>query len=192
MTITIALRPHDKNKKVAFVLLAVLAFMIGLSYASVPLYRLFCEKTGFGGTTRKSSDQEAMTSAVSEARVMQLDFNTDIAPNLPWTFKPLQQKVEFKVGEPQLIFFEIHNKSNKPISGNSTFNVTPHEMGAYFVKTECFCYQEQTLAPNETVKLPVSFYIDPEIMNDKDLKDRHNVTLSYSFFKSPETTTTSN
>ncbi len=192
MTITVSLIPHAKNKKIAFLLLLVLTAMIGLSYASVPLYRLFCEKTGFGGTTRNASTQQTLTSLLAIPRMMTLDFNTDVAPNLPWTFKPLQKNITFKVGEPQLIFFEIHNTSPSPIVGNSTFNVTPHEMGAYFVKTECFCYQEQTLAPNETVKLPVSFYIDPSINDNKNLRNLHNVTLSYSFFKSTNNTPKSN
>ncbi len=152
--------------------------MLMLAYASVPLYRLFCQVTGYGGTTQKSF------SAPDKVfdRTITVDFNADIDPALPWQFKPSQKKVKVKVGEQMLVHYEAKNLSNKPVTGNATYNVLPFSAGVYFAKIECFCFKEQTLAAGQRVDMPISFYIDPAIMDDPEMKDLTTITLSYTFF----------
>ncbi len=170
----------SKNSKTAIKLSFIVVFMIGLSFASVPLYSLFCQVTGFGGTTVQGAGE--LPSDVIN-RDMVVHFNTDLDPKLPWSFKPEQKNIGLKVGESKLVFFDVKNNSGKVTYGTSTFNVTPHKMGEYFVKTECFCYEEQMVKAGEVVKMPVSFYIDPQIMEDENLDDVKYVTLSYNFFE---------
>lgn len=150
------------------------------AYASVPLYRIFCQVTGFGGTTQRA----ARDSATIVDRMMRVDFNADTDPNLPWKFAPLQHFVDVKLGANTLIAYSAENVSNEPIRGVATYNVTPHEVGRYFVKIQCFCFEEQVLAPHQKVNMPVSFYIDPAILDDPEARDITRVTLSYTFFES--------
>ncbi|MCF6215017.1 MAG: cytochrome c oxidase assembly protein [Emcibacter sp.] len=170
------------NKKTALALLGVLAVMFALVAASVPLYKLFCQVTGFGGTTQQaeSSDGKIL------ARDMTVRFNADVNRKLPWYFKPVQRSVKVKIGEEALVFYKAINNSTETITGTATFNVTPFKAGIYFSKIECFCFTEQTLAPGEEVDMPITFFIDPEIANDKNLKEVKEITLSYTFFKAPE------
>jgi cytochrome c oxidase assembly protein subunit 11 len=185
MTIIPAAVPLQKNVRTGRILLCFACAMLGLSYAAVPLYRLFCEQTGYGGTTQTA---DTMTFVQPIAQRVNLHFTADVAAGLPWSFKTLTKDINFAMGESQLAFFEITNHSDKPITGTSTFNVTPHEVGPYFVKTECFCYQAQTLQPGETIKLPVSFYVDPEMAKDPHVSKLKFITLSYTFFKSDDAT----
>ncbi|MCK5424570.1 MAG: cytochrome c oxidase assembly protein [Emcibacter sp.] len=160
-------------------LLVVLACMVGLVAVSVPLYRLFCQVTGYGGTTQKAED----SSGLILARDMTVRFNSDVNNKLPWHFKPVQRSVTVKIGEEALIFYKAINTSNETITGTATFNVTPFKAAQYFNKIDCFCFTEQTLAPGEEVDMPVSFYIDPELATDIRLEEVKEITLSYTFFR---------
>ncbi len=171
-----------KNARVALILGGLVCTMVGLAFASVPLYRLFCQVTGFGGTTQVSEVMPATTLD----RVMKVRFNADIHRDLPWHFQPVQKEVVIKVGEPGLAFYEARNLSNRPITGTATFNVTPLKAGQYFSKVQCFCFEEQRLDPGETVNMGVSFYIDPAIAEDPNLDEVAAITLSYTFFSHPD------
>ncbi len=170
------------NRKTLMVLLVILGLMIGLVAASVPLYRLFCQVTGYGGTTQKV---EAGSTTIL-GREMTIRFNSDVNSQLPWHFKPVQRSVTVKIGEEALIFYRAVNNSNETITGTATFNVTPFKAAPYFNKIECFCFTEQTLAPGEEVDMPVSFYIDPDLATDKRLDEVKEITLSYTFFRAEE------
>ena len=156
--------------------------MVGLAFASVPLYRLFCQVTGYGGTTQVA---EAAPGEVSERRIT-VRFNADVNPMLPWKFEPLERAVTLRVGESGLTFYRAVNLTDRPVSGTSTFNVTPLKAGPYFAKTQCFCFEKQRLAAGQAVEMGVSFFIDPAILEDRNLDDVTTVTLSYTFFRSPE------
>ena len=167
-----------KNLNLAFNLLLVVIGMVALAYASVPLYRLFCSATGYGGTTQEGTRAPVTVTK----RDMTITFNADIDPTLPWEFKPAEPKLQVKVGQQVLTHFVAHNKTNSPITGRATYNVTPFSAGSYFVKIECFCFKEQTLAPGQTVDMPVLFYVDPAINTDPEMDDVKTITLSYTFF----------
>ncbi|MDP6475789.1 MAG: cytochrome c oxidase assembly protein [Alphaproteobacteria bacterium] len=172
-----------KRKRMMLVVLGgVVCGMVGLSFAAVPLYDLFCSVTGFGGTTQTA---DAAPAAVGE-RVMAVRFNSDVAGDVPWHFKPAQRQVNLRVGEVGLAFFTATNQSRETILGSATFNVTPLKAGIYFNKVDCFCFEEQLLRPGESAELPVTFFIDPEIINDRNLDDVTTITLSYTFFNQGE------
>jgi cytochrome c oxidase assembly protein subunit 11 len=167
-----------KNASLMVSLFCVVAGMVMLAYASVPLYRLFCQVTGYGGTpTISAASPEHIIN-----RNITVSFNADVDKNLPWTFRPLVRELNVKVGERQLAIFEATNTSSTDIVGTSTFNVTPFKVGSHFVKLECFCFEKQRINSGETVSFPVSFYISPEIEEDENLDDITNITLSYTFF----------
>jgi cytochrome c oxidase assembly protein subunit 11 len=169
---------QDKNRKTAASLVALVIAMVGLSFAAVPLYRLFCQVTGFGGTT------QAATTAPDKVydREVTVQFTTQTDPDLPWEFKAEERRVKMKIGESKLVFFRAQNVSNAPTKGTATFNVTPHIAGPYFVKTECFCFEEQALKAGESIEMPMTFYIDPQILKNKELEGVTTLTLSYTFF----------
>jgi len=173
----------QRNRSLSMALLASVFGMLMLAYASVPLYRMFCNATGFGGTTRAGVNEPEKDHLIS-ARKINIHFNTDIDPKLPWHFSPSHTNLSVQVGAQNLVFFEAKNLSDHNITGHATFIVTPHKDGQYFVKTQCFCFNEQVLKPNEAVQMPVSFYIDPAILDDNHMNDVENITLSYTFFKS--------
>jgi cytochrome c oxidase assembly protein subunit 11 len=156
--------------------------MTGLAFASVPLYRLFCQVTGYGGTTQVA---ETAPGQVFERRIT-VRFNADVNPKLPWHFQPLERAVTLRVGEPGLAFYRAVNLTDQPVRGTATFNVTPLKAGQYFNKTQCFCFDEQRLEAGEAVEMGVSFFIDPAILEDRNLDDVTTVTLSYTFFRSLE------
>lgn len=173
---------HDKKRKNALTGLSVFAVvivMIALSFASVPLYRIFCSVTGFGGTTQVA---ETAPDMVLE-RTITIRFNANIASDLPWQFMPEQRAVSVKIGEKMLAGYRAQNLVNTSSSGSAIFNVTPAKAGKYFKKIECFCFSEQTLKPGERVSMPVLFYIDPAMADDRNMDDVTTITLSYSFFK---------
>lgn len=171
-----------KTKRTALSLLAVVAAMVGLSFAAVPLYDMFCRVTGFGGTTMRAEPGEAEKLVASD-REITIHFDANVAAGMPWLFRPLQQRVKVKVGEPKLAFYRAQNNSDYTLVGTSTFNVTPPKAGKYFDKVQCFCFTEQSLKPGESIEMPVEFFIDPKILEDKDLDDVNNITLSYTFFE---------
>ena len=169
----------------ALILGGVVCGMVGLAFAAVPLYRLFCQVTGFGGTTQVA---EAAPVEIGE-RVVTIRFNADTARDLPWYFKPEQREMKVRVGEMAMAFYNAENRSDRALVGSSTFNVTPVKAGVYFNKIECFCFEEQLLAPGERADFPVSFFVDPEIVEDRRLDDVTTITLSYTFFARGEGTT---
>jgi len=162
----------------ALILGGVVCGMVGLAFGAVPLYKLFCQVTGFGGTTQVAEEAPV---EIGE-RVVTVRFNADTARDLPWHFKPEQREIEVRVGEMALAFYNAVNQSDRSLVGTSTFNVTPVKAGAYFNKIECFCFEEQTLAPGERAEFPVSFFVDPDIVEDRRLDDVTTITLSYTFF----------
>ncbi len=158
----------------------VIAGMVGLSFASVPLYRMFCAYTGFGGTPRIGGGESATVSATS----ITVRFNADTNPGLAWTFAPAQKQVTLPLGAEQMAFYTAHNDASTPITGVAAYNVTPERVGKYFHKTACFCFNEQTLAANQQMQFPLSFWVDPAIANDPNTADVKVITLSYTFFRS--------
>jgi len=170
--------PLRQNGRLAWILAGVVAGMLGLSFASVPLYRLFCQLTGFDGTPLRAT----AAPAVAGTHRVGVQFNADVARGMPWIFRPVQREVTVTVGEPTLIAYRAHNPTGRAISGQASFNVTPEFVAKYFDKIECFCFTEQTLQPNQTVDMPVSFFIDPAIVDDPDARHLKSITLSYTFF----------
>ncbi|NQZ13535.1 MAG: cytochrome c oxidase assembly protein [Alphaproteobacteria bacterium] len=169
----------DKNTRVLLLVFGIVFAMGALAFASVPLYNLFCRVTGFGGTTQIS---DTVPDQVFD-REITVRFNTDTSKQLPWSFKPETNKMIVNVGQQKLINFIAQNKSSKPVTGTAVYNVTPLKAGKYFQKTQCFCFDEQTLVPKQKMNMPVAFYIDPSIMDDESMSDVSSITLSYSFFK---------
>lgn len=171
-------RPASGNRKVVLGCLSALAVMGGLTAASPTLYSIFCQVTGYGGTTQRA----VAPSHVVLDKVIQVRFDANVAPALAWKFEPVQHTMNVKVGENALAFFRATNISDKPLTGTAAFNVAPEAAGLYFSKLECFCFTEQTLQPGQSVEMPVSFYIDPEIVKDRDTQGLANLTLSYVFY----------
>ncbi len=169
-----------RNNAVAVGLTAVVAGMVGLSFASVPLYRMFCAYTGFGGTPQIGGGQSASVSTKS----ITVRFNADTNPNLPWSFTPAQRQVTLPMGAEQVAFYTARNEASTPVTGVALYNVTPESVGKYFHKTACFCFNEQTLAANQQMQFPLSFWVDPAIAKDPNTADVKVITLSYTFFRS--------
>jgi cytochrome c oxidase assembly protein subunit 11 len=167
-----------RTRLTAVLLTGVIAGMLGLTAAAVPLYRLFCQVTGYGGTTQRA---EQAPNQISD-QTIKVRFNAEVAQGIPWSFKPAQREIEIRIGEQQLAFYSAHNNGSRPIVGTATFNVTPNKAGAYFSKIDCFCFTEQVLQPGESADLPVSFFVDPAILDDPETQDVRSITLSYTFF----------
>ena len=173
----------NNNLKITFSLIFVVTFMLFLSFAAVPLYKLFCQVTGYGGTPKIVNIENEIK--VAEKKI-KIEFNSDINKKLNWSFKPEQRSVESKIGESILAFYKAKNNGIESITGIATYNVLPFEAAKYFNKVDCFCFENQTLEPGEEVLLPVNFYIDPEILDDPDVKHLNSIVLSYTFFQSDE------
>lgn len=154
--------------------------MTGLGYASVPLYRLFCQVTGFGGTTQRATGDAP--GAVASGKTIAVRFDANHAPELPWEFKPERTVERIAVGARDIAFFSAKNLAKYPVTGTATFNVTPTQAGKYFNKIQCFCFTEQTLTPGKQVRMPVIFFVDPKIATDPATKDIEEITLSYTFY----------
>lgn len=166
-----------KNRKVALICTSVFCTMVGVSFASVPLYDLFCRATGYGGTTQRVEQY----SDVILDRKITVRFDSNTAPGLPWEFRPKQRQVEMRIGETTEVSYVARNLAKAPTSGTASFNVSPELAGAYFNKLECFCFTEQELQPDQTYEMPVQFFVDPEIVNVPELKNIKTITLSYTF-----------
>ena len=175
---------RKKNQRTALLASGVIVGMLALTAAAVPLYDFFCRVTGFGGTTQVA---EAAPDAVKDHTV-RVSFNADREPDLPWHFQPAQRRMEVRLGENHLAFYTAENRSDRPIVGRAVYNVTPHKAGAYFAKVHCFCFEEQLLLPGESVEMPVSFFVDPAMLDDVNAADIHEITLSYTFFIDEEAT----
>ncbi|WP_334181552.1 cytochrome c oxidase assembly protein [Novosphingobium sp.] len=168
------------NRRVAFIALSMALLMLGLGYASVPLYRMFCQVTGYGGTTQRADEAKAAGVQVTD-KTMSIRFDANVERGMPWEFKPLQRTDTVTIGERDMALFWAKNDSDKVITGTASFNVEPEQAARYFNKIQCFCFTEQTLQPGEAVKMPVIYYVDPAILNDPDNKDVEQITLSYTF-----------
>lgn len=158
---------------------SVVVLMGGLAWASVPFYNWFCKVTGFGGTPGQVS---ANAGDILD-QTIKVRFDGSLNQGMPWEFKPAVTEMELRIGETGLAFYEAYNPTDKPIAGQASYNVTPYSAGPFFEKIECFCFTEQVLAPGERVQMPVSFFVDPEIVTDNDGKYVHTITLSYTFYE---------
>lgn len=172
------MRKIGKDNAVALACVAAVVFMTGAAFASVPLYKLYCQVTGYGGTTQKAVEP----SHVMFDRVMTVRFDANVTPGMKWTFEPMQKRMDVKLGENALAFYKATNFSDKTITGTAAFNVAPEAAGAHFTKVQCFCFKEQTLGPGETVEMPVSFFVAPSIATDPDAANLTSLTLSYTFY----------
>jgi cytochrome c oxidase assembly protein subunit 11 len=176
---------HEPNGKrrdgaIALALVGLVAAMTGLAFASVPLYRMFCQATGYGGVPQRA---ERAPDQILD-RTIRIRFDANVDPALPWTFAPVKRLLDIKIGETTLAYFKATNNSNAPGSGTAIFNVVPELAGRYFTKIECFCFKQQTLAAGASVEMPVTFFVDPKIVDDEDTKNISEITLSYTFYPS--------
>lgn len=169
---------RGSNRGVVLACVVALSTMGVMTWAAVPLYRIFCQVTGYGGTPMRA---EKAPQAVSDRSIL-VRFDANVAPGMPWQFEPVQRTIELKIGENALAFYKAHNSSKEKVTGTASFNVSPDAAGAYFGKIECFCFTEQTLAPGESVDMPVSFFVDPSILEDRDARVIKEITLSYTFY----------
>lgn len=170
-----------RNRRSALLALSIALGMLALGFAAVPLYRIFCEATGFGGTTMKVSEADAATIGATSKTVI-VRFDSNVSSALPWRFKPENTTEKVTIGARDMAAFVAENLSSKPVTGTATFNVTPVQAGRYFAKVQCFCFTEQTLQPGEKVRMPVIYYVDPAILTDPDTRDIEEITLSYTFY----------
>jgi cytochrome c oxidase assembly protein subunit 11 len=168
------------NRLLAISLASVVAGMVGMSFAAVPLYRVFCAATGYGGTPKIGPS----ASPGVIARPIEVRFNADIHPGLPWRFAPVERSARLHLGEERLAFYTATNEGERPVTGVATYNVTPDKAAKYFHKTACFCFDQQTLEPGREMQFPLSFYVDPALASDPATADVHTITLSYTFFRS--------
>ena len=166
------------NLRTAVALLGVVVLMAGASFAAVPLYSLFCQVTGYGGTTSVASGP----SAEVRDRWVTVSFDANTAPGMAWEFRPKQRSMRLRVGETGLAFFEARNPTDEPLAGQAGFNVVPFSVGAYFDKIACFCFTMQVLGPGERVDMPVSFFVDPDMLKDIESRDVTDITLSYTLY----------
>jgi cytochrome c oxidase assembly protein subunit 11 len=177
---------QNRNRRVGLIALGCGLAMLGLGYAAVPLYRLFCQATGFAGTTQRATAAEAAAIKVSDKTII-IRFDGNVDRGMPWRFQPVQVSQTVAIGARSLARFSAKNLSDKPITGRASFNVEPEQAGLYFHKIQCFCFNEQTLQPGQEVDMPVTYYVDPKILQDPDAKDIGAITLSYTFHKTEDT-----
>ncbi len=167
----------QKNGRTALIMTVIVAAMVGLAFASAPLYRAFCEATGFGGTPLRADRAPGAIAGQVNVR-----FDANVHPGLPWRFEPEQTTVNVAPGAQTRIFYRAENRSARTITGQAAYNVSPDQVGKYFKKIQCFCFSEQTLKPGQKVDMPVVFFVDPKIKDDPDTKDIDQITLSYTFY----------
>ena len=174
--------PRRRTRATALSLVAVVVGMVGLSFASVPLYRMFCAATGFGGTTQRAA---AAPKEVADA-VITVRFDAETAPDLGWEFRPVTPEVQVHPGERREVFFRAVNHGVEAVTGTATYNVTPTKIGIYFDKLQCFCFTKQRLLPGESRDMGVTFFVDPDVLRDRDTSEVRTITLSYTMFRAPE------
>jgi cytochrome c oxidase assembly protein subunit 11 len=173
--------PMSPKAKTVAQTLSLVVVMGGLAWASVPFYDWFCRVTGFGGTTMISESAPPEDQILDQTIFVRFDASKE--RGMPWDFKPVERQMEIRIGETGLAFYDAHNPTDRPIAGTASYNVTPYEAGAFFSKIACFCFEEQILQPGETVLMPVTFYVDPAIVNDRDGQFVKQITLSYTFYE---------
>ena len=169
-----------RNRRTGLIALTVALAMLGLGYASSPLYRLFCEATGFGGATRRATVAEASAVSVTD-KLVKIRFDANVERGMAWQFRPERGADSIQMGGRHMAIFLAKNLTDKPLTGRASFNVEPEQAGRYFNKIQCFCFTEQTLAPGQEVRMPVIYYVDPKMLNDPDASDIEEITLSYTF-----------
>ncbi|WEK47557.1 MAG: cytochrome c oxidase assembly protein [Candidatus Andeanibacterium colombiense] len=174
-----------RNRKVGLAGFGAALAMLALGFASVPLYRLFCQKTGFGGTPQIASEAQAATVS-SIDQTISVRFDSNIDKDVPWKFMPEKTTQTVKLGERYMAFFVAKNNSDKPVTGQASYNIEPEQAAVYFNKIQCFCFTRQTLKPHEEVRMPVTFYVDPKMLKDENARDVEQITLSYTFHKTKE------
>ncbi|MEM9062709.1 MAG: cytochrome c oxidase assembly protein [Pseudomonadota bacterium] len=167
------------HRRTLLPLIGVVGGMTAMAWAAVPLYDLFCRVTGYGGTTQVSAE----ASGEILDRTISVRFDASTSRDMPWHFKPVRNTMTVRIGETGLAFYEAYNPTDRPIAGTASFNVTPLDMGGYFAKIDCFCFTRQVLQPGERVTMPVTFYVDPEMVTDPETANTHTITLSYTFFE---------
>lgn len=180
MSLTLPLRTMSATTRTGLLAGLLALSMVALGFAAVPLYRMFCQATGFAGTTQRAEGGTAPGAVVG--KIVSVRFDSNVAPTLKWDFRPEQLRERVAVGAREMVFYTATNLTDRPITGHAVFNVTPEQVGKYFSKIECFCFKEQTLKPHETVRMPVVFYVDPKFLDDPDTRDISEITLSYTFF----------
>jgi cytochrome c oxidase assembly protein subunit 11 len=178
------LRRRRRNGATVLLLVSVVAGMVGISFASVPLYRLFCSATGFGGTTQRAG---AAPTRIAPG-LISVRFDAQIAPGLDWEFRPLKDEISVHPGAQNQVFFRAVNRTTASVTARAIYNVTPTKAGIYFDKLQCFCFSNQTLAPGESVDMGVAFFVDPDILTDPSTNEVRSITLSYTMFRAPEPT----
>lgn len=171
------------KRPTAWLVLGVVMLMGGLSYASVPLYQMFCRATGYGGTTQVANSAPQ----VQGTRTLKVRFDSNVATGLPWSFSPEVLEISLRTGDTATVFFKVTNHSDQSTMATAAYNVAPDQVGAYFNKISCFCFNEQTLGPHESAELPVVFYLDPALEHEESMKEVEGVTLSYTFFPAKPT-----
>jgi cytochrome c oxidase assembly protein subunit 11 len=174
--------PKDQNARTGVLALLGAAAMLALGFASVPLYRIFCQVTGFGGTTMRATEAEAAAVQITN-KMISVRFDANVDRQLPWRFAMQQTTQDLRIGSRKMAFYSAENLSGQPITGIASFNVEPELAGKYFHKIQCFCFNEQTLQPGQSVNMPVIYYVDPKILQDPETKDIQQITLSYTFHK---------
>jgi cytochrome c oxidase assembly protein subunit 11 len=177
-----------RNRRLGLIMLGVAAAMLALGYAAVPLYRLFCQVTGFGGTTQRATESMAADAAArgAGAPTISIRFDANTARGMPWQFRPLQATDTVAIGQRDMAIYTAKNLSAIPVTGTATFNVEPAQAGKYFHKVQCFCFTEQTLQPGQEVRMPVIYYIDPAALDDPNMQGVGQITLSYTFHKAAD------
>lgn len=167
------------ERRTLFLTLGVVVFMGAMAWAAVPFYSWFCRVTGFGGATGVA----VAASDVILDQTIKVRFDSSVDRGMPWEFRPVQREMELRIGETGLAFYEAHNPTNRPIAGTAVYNVAPYEAGGFFTKIDCFCFTQQVLQPGETVQMPLTFFVDPAIVTDRDAKYVHTITLGYTFYE---------
>lgn len=181
---------ESRNRRTMFIAFGAALAMLGLGYAAVPLYDLFCRVTGFGGTTQVATEAEANAAermaTIAGGKSFSIRFDANTARNMPWDFRPTQVTDRVAVGQRDMATYIARNNSDQPITGTATFNVEPEQAGRYFNKIQCFCFTEQTLLPGQEIRMPVLYFVDPAVMDDPNMQDVEQITLSYTFHRAIE------
>jgi cytochrome c oxidase assembly protein subunit 11 len=181
---------QQRNRRTMLMGFGAALAMLGLGYASVPLYRLFCQVTGFGGTTMRASEQQADLAAQMAAsagkREFSIRFDSNTGEDMPWRFEPVNATDRVSIGQRDMAIYTARNNSTETITGTATFNVEPEQAGRYFNKIQCFCFTEQTLRPGQEVRMPVIYYVDPAVMDDPNMDGVQQITLSYTFHRAKQ------